>query len=124
QHAVLDARALETIAELGSGGAPDLLQKVIGLYLENTPKLLETMRAAEKRNEASQLCYAAHTLKSSSANIGALRLAHLFKPLAEEARQGTVTDGPLRVAEIEAEFVLVEIALAQADIANGCKAAV
>jgi PAS domain S-box-containing protein len=125
QHAVLDARALEAIAALKSDDMPDLLQKVIGLYLENTPKLLETLHKAGKRNEVSLLCSAAHTLKSSSANIGALRLAELCKTLEEEARQGTVTDGQSRVAEIEAEFALVQAALTEADVADGCcKAAV
>ncbi len=53
----------------------------------------------------------AHSLKSNSASMGAERLADLCRALEADARAGTITDGPARVAAAETEFGLVRAAL-------------
>ena len=68
----LDCRALEQIRALQRGGGPDLVGKVIQLYLHDAPKLKESMTEAVAQRNADGLRKAAHTFKSSSANVGAL----------------------------------------------------
>jgi len=87
--AVLDPRALDQIRALQQPGAPDLLGRIIGLYLENSRTLTEQIRAALAAGDATGLLQAAHALKSSSANVGATALADLagqLEALGREAR--------------------------------------
>ncbi len=83
----VDRKALDTIRALQRKGKPDLLARVINVYLEDSLRLLEALRQALSQDDRVALKRQAHTLKSSSANVGALRLAALCKEL-EAAQQG------------------------------------
>lgn len=56
------------------GGDEEILQEVILLFLADTPKLIDTIQAALRTGDAEALRRAAHTLKGSSGNVGALTL--------------------------------------------------
>ncbi|HTP97272.1 MAG TPA: PAS domain S-box protein [Burkholderiales bacterium] len=100
----LDTGALDSIRSLQKPGAPNLLEKIVRLYVEDTPRLIETMRAAARATDANGLQRAAHTLKSASANVGALELAALCRQLEADARGGAVADASDRIERIEREF--------------------
>ncbi len=66
-------------------GAPDLLEKVITIYLADAPEILKALGAAAEKKKFQDIYQAAHKLKSSSGSVGALHLSSL---LAEVERLG------------------------------------
>jgi len=66
---------------------PPLLERVIGLYLEQTPLLLQQLMDAVKANETTAIIDLAHTLKSSSAAVGARKLTEMFKNIELSGRE-------------------------------------
>ena len=93
QNVVLDAVILDSLRELESmGGQAGLLEKIIHLYLDTAPKYMEQMRIAIADHDAGALKVAAHTLKSSSANLGARGFAELCKKLEIIGREGSFVD--------------------------------
>lgn len=108
---VLDAEALDHIRELEHGSKPGVLIAVIASYLEHAPQLLETMHAAVNQGDAKALRHAAHTLKSSSANLGALTLSALCKDLETMGDRGVVTPALSLLPTLTAEYQLVREAL-------------
>ncbi len=72
---VLNLKALDDIRSLQSVGGPDILAKIIHTYLTETPKLLTSLRNAALDTDVPTAKIAAHTLKSSSANLGAMVLS-------------------------------------------------
>jgi signal transduction histidine kinase/DNA-binding response OmpR family regulator len=108
----IDLEALECLRDLEAQGADGVVAKTIGFYLEDAPDLLGTMREACAQANATAMTGAAHSLKSSSANLGALKLAALCKQL-EMLGRAESTDGAAElVEEIEQEFSKVRVALA------------
>lgn len=107
----LDQRTLNGIRALQQSGAPDLLGKLIRLYFESAPALLRQLREAVNQGDPESLRQAAHTLKSSSANLGALSLAALCKELEERGRSRQMD----RIAELldaaEAQYARAREAL-------------
>ena len=97
----LDERALAQIRSMQRPGAPSLLNKIIGLYLDSSPELLQKLRDAIAGEDAGALRQAAHSLKSSSANLGATRLAALCKELEQRGREGRLEDAPCLLEELE-----------------------
>jgi CheY-like chemotaxis protein len=75
--AILDPRALERLRTRQKQRNKPILNKVIGLYLEQTPKLLAELDSAFEQGDDARICDIAHTLKSSSIAIGAARLAEI-----------------------------------------------
>ena len=107
----LDHRALTDIAALQRPGSPSILQKVISLYFQSSSELLEKLRQALEQGDADTTRKAAHTLKSSSANLGARRLASLSKELEDAGRANSMEKaGPL-LDQIKTEYGRVVTAL-------------
>ena len=80
-------------------------------YLEHSPSQLVEAREALGRSAPPDLRRAVHTLKSSSANVGALRLSGLCRDLEAGARESMPDDAAAQVSQIELEYSRVREAL-------------
>lgn len=105
---MLDESALENIRALQRPGKPDILQTVIGHYLASAPKLLQGLRQAVESGDAKALRMAAHSLKSSSRNLGAQALAALCQELEHMGRASTIEGATALLADLEADYGHVE----------------
>ena len=103
--ASIDQEVLDKIRTLERNGAPRLVSRLVGLYLQGTLPLIERMKQARADNDFEALRTAAHTLKSSSANVGAMRLQGLCKELELQARNRHIEDALERIEHIEREFL-------------------
>ncbi len=108
---LLDVSVLDNMRGLQRNGA-SVLSQVVGAYLNGSPPLLDRLRKSVECNDCDDLYQAAHALKSSSANVGARYLAELCGRVEKGAREGLVPDAAEQLAQIEAEFQRVQVALA------------
>jgi|APDOM4702015118_1054815.scaffolds.fasta_scaffold22707_2 HPt (histidine-containing phosphotransfer) domain-containing protein len=90
--AVLDAAALARLAELDPKGKAGLVARVVTTYTQSLGKLLEQLTVARTAGDANALRHVAHTLKSSSASVGALQLSGLCADIERKVRDRQ-TDG-------------------------------
>ncbi|HEY5658135.1 MAG TPA: response regulator [Myxococcota bacterium] len=100
---VLDRATLDALRALQLPGRPSVLANVVQAYLESSAELLEELWGAAETRDAAALRRAAHTLKSSSRNVGARVLGDLCERLEAMGRAGDVAGAKDRVAEIAAE---------------------
>jgi len=114
----LDRRALASIRALDSPGSSAVLERVIGIYMKNTPKLMLAMRAAADAGDAAALASAAHALKSGSLYIGAARVGALCREIEAAARSAPADIRAELVAAAESEYLRVEQWL-RAELAPG-----
>jgi len=110
-EAALERAALDAIRVLDETGAAGLLQQVVQLYFESTPRLIAELRRAHAAGEVQAVRNAAHSLKSSSANLGATRLAEMCKAVEHAARAGALSADLPGPDEIEREYAAVRRAL-------------
>jgi signal transduction histidine kinase/DNA-binding NarL/FixJ family response regulator/HPt (histidine-containing phosphotransfer) domain-containing protein len=103
----VDCTAFEGIKFLERNGATDMLSKVIGIYLRDTPRQLENARIALARNDADAMGRQAHSMKSSSATLGAHVLAALCKELESMGRSGTTENADELLSSMETEYEIV-----------------
>jgi CheY-like chemotaxis protein/HPt (histidine-containing phosphotransfer) domain-containing protein len=106
----IDQKALDNIRKLQRPGAPSILDKIIDLYFVDAPRQILTMRDALAAGDDLALKRAAHTLKSSSANLGALDLAGSCKKM-EDAGAAHPGTAELLIARIELDYAQVRAAL-------------
>jgi CheY-like chemotaxis protein/HPt (histidine-containing phosphotransfer) domain-containing protein len=109
----IDPKALQTLRELQRPGRPDVLTRVIDLFALDAPRLLAAMRDAVAASDAEALRHAAHTLKSTSANVGATMLTANCREIEQLARAAEVAAarGPIGDAVGELDRVLAALAL-------------
>ncbi len=108
---VLDRQTLNNICGLQRSGESDVLAKVINIYLGHSPKFIETLRQAVEAGDVDGVVNAAHSMKSSSAIVGATKLAAQLKELETLGRGNSLEGAPDMFAAIAVEFKLVEKAL-------------
>lgn len=108
---IIDRQALDVLREL-VGGESALLAELIDSYLTETPILLLRLRHALAEADPAELRMAAHTLKSSSADFGAMQLAELSRELEDMGRAGTLVGAAERVAQAETLYEQVRVELA------------
>jgi PAS domain S-box-containing protein len=83
---LLDHQVLERLqADLGDGD-PAIVIELIDMFLSDSPQLLATLRQSLAARAADEFQRAAHTLKSSSATLGAATLAKLSQQLEHAGR--------------------------------------
>ena len=83
---VVDASVIQGLRELGGAEDPGLLVELIDLYLADAPQRMAEIEKSLASGDWKLLERAAHTLKSASANIGALGLSALCQQLELKAR--------------------------------------
>jgi CheY-like chemotaxis protein len=100
----VEPEALSAFARELGGGAADVVAEIVETYLHDTPELIRQMREAVRAGDAAALDRAAHTLKSSSATVGAMTLSSRCRAIEEQARGGRVSDLGDAVRSVEGEF--------------------
>ena len=86
---VLDEAVLAELKET-TGDDPTFVRDLIETYLADVPVQLEGVEAAVAARDAEALIRPAHTLKSGSATLGAIRLAEVSRSLEVTGRSGTL----------------------------------
>ncbi len=108
-NVVLDPVILESIRELESmGEQAGLLEKIINLYLEAAPKNIEQISIAIANHDVGALKVAAHTLKLSSANLGARGFAELCKGLEIKGQEGSFVNSETMLTALTQNYATVQ----------------
>jgi CheY-like chemotaxis protein/HPt (histidine-containing phosphotransfer) domain-containing protein len=108
---VLDAGALERLRELDPKGQNQLLARVIQAFDASASRLVPQVQDAQKSRDMGGIRHVAHTLKSSSASIGALRLSQLCADIEAKVRTDKLDNIDERVDAMVAEVEIVLKAL-------------
>jgi len=82
----IDMQIIQGLRELGGEDEPELLAELIGIFLEDAPQRMKDITEGLEHGDLARIERGAHTLKSSSANIGALGLSDLCRRIVECAR--------------------------------------
>ena len=110
---VLDAEALANLALLDPTGANRLLPRVLTTYRGSLARLMGQLTLARSQADPASMRLVTHTLKSSSASVGALGLSALCGAAEQAARDAEMDRLPRLLDQIEAEATRVDAAVLQ-----------
>jgi HPt (histidine-containing phosphotransfer) domain-containing protein len=110
---VLDPAAVARLQELDPGGSAGLLARVLATYTQSLQRLLEQLRTARQEADLQGQHHVVHTLKSSSASVGALTLAALCADIERRLRDGLLDGLEAQLDELITEGERVLAALRQ-----------
>ena len=100
---VLDQSVLDELRE-SVGDDDAFIADLVATYLGESADHLAAMDAAAAAGDAAAIVRPAHTLKSSSAALGAMRLSVIARDIEIAGRAGNTADLPARVAEARAAW--------------------
>jgi HPt (histidine-containing phosphotransfer) domain-containing protein len=101
----------EVLANLRKDLGEASVNAVIAFFLEKAPTLLRQLRDAAKVADADGIRRTAHTIKGTSATLGARTLSEKCAQLEQLSRMGSVPDAEARVSDVLAAYESAETAL-------------
>ena len=104
---MIDPEVLEDLREL----LGDEVDRLIDVFLEDTPRLLASLENAVDGPDYAALREAAHSLKSSAANLGAMSLSAAARRIESGARERELARPAVAVALVTNEFARARRAL-------------
>ncbi|WP_188074175.1 hybrid sensor histidine kinase/response regulator [Xanthomonas translucens] len=105
---VLDIAVLDELRELAGNATT---AQIVELFLGDAPQLIQRMEQASAIPQLDPLRDAAHTLKSSAANVGALALSAAAARIEAGVRAHQLERPAVAVALVIAEFARARLAL-------------
>ncbi len=108
---IIKEAALDTIRSLDPNCGNELLNRIIALYLSNSSTQIQSLEEAWVNGEIDGIRSVSHTLKSSSNQVGAHRLAEQCCQVEIEARNHRYDASFKALASIKQEFSNVHAAL-------------
>ncbi len=94
-------------------GKMPLLRKLSGILSAQTPKLIGDVRRGIDEGDGARIAHAAHTLKGSLVQIGAIAASELADELEQAGEGGVFSRSEALVNELEREAAEVQRVLAE-----------
>jgi two-component system sensor histidine kinase/response regulator len=107
----LDDHIIASIRDVERSGVDRLFERVVKSYFDETPRLLNAVKEAVASNEALSIRSAVHSLKSSSANVGAKALAVYCKEIEQTSDEALLAGQQTWIHRLEEEYLVVKEAL-------------
>ena len=102
---------LNMLRKLEAADAPDLLDQLIDVYLQETPATLAALQTAIAAADAPALRQLAHRLKGSSLNFGAKEVASICQELEQLGTAGSVQGADVLYGRLSDAYEHVRAAL-------------
>ncbi len=100
----VDPKAWQPILEAQRPGRPDILAKMLRLYLEDSRKLVDSLLPALAERDGQALQESAHGLKSCSAMVGAARCSELCDQLEGLRTSQSLEEASTLIPVVRQEF--------------------
>lgn len=108
---VIDPQAIENLRALNPDDNDEFLREIAGIFLEDTPLRIAELDQSFAAGDVGKFTRAAHSIKGSSANLGAMVLRGAAEALEHEARTKGLAGAPALIAQVKAEFARAQTAL-------------
>ncbi len=113
QEIIFDPEFIEELKKLQIPGKPDIITQLFEIYLKETGLKIDNFKKSAVDKNADSIRMIAHNLKSSTANVGGVKLSALFKTLENKAKNNDIEDIETLIEEIDINYKRLEEKLNQ-----------
>ena len=99
---------LSTIQELKDQLGADFVVELIDTYCQEAGELIEQLRQSLAANDSVSFSRYAHSIKSSSASLGAIGFSQQARELEMQGKAGELSGADLKLEHLATDFVLVK----------------
>jgi HPt (histidine-containing phosphotransfer) domain-containing protein len=107
---IIDPAAIDVLLD-AVGGDQDFLTELIDTFFEDTPEQMAAIRLGLDTGDAAEVRRAAHSIKSNSANFGAVQLNKLSKAMEDAGAQGDLKTAATLLPEIDVAYEEARLSL-------------
>jgi HPt (histidine-containing phosphotransfer) domain-containing protein len=111
QMPVIDPQAIENLRSLNPGDNDEFLRKLTLIFLEDTPQRIVDLEESLAAADPSRFTRAAHSIKGSASNMGAMLLRDAAEKLEMHSRKEGLTAVVEMIGTIRQEFARAKAGL-------------
>jgi HPt (histidine-containing phosphotransfer) domain-containing protein len=101
---VIDPQAIENLRALNPGDNDEFLREIAQIFLEDTPQRIKELDDGLAAGDAPKFTRAAHSIKGSSSNLGAVALRAAAEKLEHQSRSQGLGDVVALLDAVKHEF--------------------
>ncbi len=110
-ESILDMQTIDQLKELVDDDDPDFFVDIIQGYIETAGVSIKELSEAVNSQDIEKVASAAHCLKGSSGNIGAVRMQKISYELEKFGKKDNLTGASELLTNLEEEFSKVTVVL-------------
>ena len=108
---IIDPESIENLRALNPGDNDEFLREIAGIFFEDTPVRIAELDQSLLAGDVSKFARAAHSIKGSSSNLGAMALRAAAERLEHQVRSAGLADVGALLNGLKAEFERAHAAL-------------
>jgi len=109
--AIIDPEAIENLKALNPDDDNAFLKDIIGIFLEDTPQRIAELKQSLASFDQPKFTRAAHSIKGSASNLGAVKLRAAAELLEHQSRNSGLNGLDQLLASLENEFAIAKAEL-------------
>ena len=106
---VIDAESIENLRALNPGDGDEFLREIITIYLDDTPQRITELEQSMVRGDVATFTRAAHSVKGSSANLGAMAVRQVAEQLEHRSHKQGLADVGALLTTLKEQFEVARI---------------
>ena len=108
---IIDPQAIESLRAISPDDSGEFLHELIDIYLTDTPLRITEIEQSLAAQNAGDLSRAAHSIKGSSSNFGALELAAIACEIEHKGKAAAFAEVEARLPTLKEAFSRLKPAL-------------
>jgi HPt (histidine-containing phosphotransfer) domain-containing protein len=108
---VIDPQAIENLRALNPDDNDEFLREIAGIFLEDTPVRITELDESLVAGDVPKFTRAAHSIKGSSSNLGAMALRAAAEKLEHQSKTSGLGGVTAFLAAVKEEFARVQVEL-------------
>ena len=101
---IIDPQAIENLRALTPDDNDEFLREIAGIFLEDTPQRIAELEQSLAAGDGPKFTRAAHSIKGSSSNLGAMALRASAEKLEHHSQKSGLHDVSTMIAAVKTEF--------------------
>ena len=107
----IDPEAIENLRSLNPDDDDAFLKDIIGIFLEDTPLRITELKHCLQTFDQPKFTRAAHSIKGSSSNLGAIKVRALAERIEHQSRNSGLAGIEPLLASLDGEFAIAKAEL-------------
>jgi histidine phosphotransfer protein HptB len=110
---IIDPQSIENLRSLNPGDNDEFQREIIAIYLEDTPQRIAELEQSLAAGDTPKFTRAAHSVKGSSANLGAMGVRAVAEKLERQSHDQGLTNVAELLANLKSEFARAHVEFAK-----------
>ncbi len=108
---VIDPQAIENLRALNPDDNDEFLREIVNIYLEDTPLRIKELEDSLAAKDAGKFTRAAHSVKGSSSNLGAVAVRNVAEKIEHDSRSKGFEGAESLIAQLKHDYARAEAEL-------------